>query len=206
MSIQKILELNTSHLAQVSKLHRLAFPESALTALGDSGVYRYYAWQISGPHRTLNIGFFDDDVLVGFCFSGIFNGALSGFLRKNILFLLLQVITHPGFFISPFFRSRIWIAVHTIFRKRLSSTTIVSIQEQSFGILSVAVLPEARGKLIGKKMMEFVETEAKKLGYCKMHLTVNPKNNQAITFYERLGWGRSVASDGSWYGAMTKSI
>jgi len=45
----------------------------------------------------------------------------------------------------------------------------------------------ARGKGIGRKMMDFVESEAKKEGFNKVMLNVN-KENGSIEIYKRLGY------------------
>lgn len=74
--------LTTSDLPHIVRVHRAAFPDSALTKLGSEAVRRYYLWLLIGPHDAVNVGAFDlENVLVGFCFGGKFRGALSGFLQ-----------------------------------------------------------------------------------------------------------------------------
>lgn len=54
-------------------------------------------------------------------------------------------------------------------------------------IHDLAVLPSARGKGIGKKLIEAVTQKAKKLGCCKVTLEVL-ENNPARNLYEREGF------------------
>lgn len=55
-------------------------------------------------------------------------------------------------------------------------------------IESVAVLPEHRGRGIGKALMLKVEEEAKKRGYKYMVLEVREKNMPALSLYRKLGY------------------
>jgi hypothetical protein len=82
-------------LPQVAKIHMATFPESFLSALGDEVVRRYYEWQLMGPHETTALGVFAQDTLQGFCFGGIFRGAMNGFLRTNRFYLIGKILTHP---------------------------------------------------------------------------------------------------------------
>lgn len=78
-----IKKLEFGNLIDVAKVHKRAFPESALSKLGLEATRRYYEWQLLGPHDTYAIGVFENDLLLGFCFGGVFRGALNGFLNKN---------------------------------------------------------------------------------------------------------------------------
>lgn len=54
-------------------------------------------------------------------------------------------------------------------------------------IPKIYVLPEIQGRGIGRKLLEFIEAEARKHGAAKLTLNVN-RNNKAKTFYEHLGF------------------
>ena len=87
--------LTESDLPAVVGVHLEAFPKSALSELGPAGVQRDYRWLLAGPHDCLALGAFSEQRLLGFCFAGVFQGALSGFLRHNLRFLVWRVVTHP---------------------------------------------------------------------------------------------------------------
>lgn len=55
-------------------------------------------------------------------------------------------------------------------------------------IHDVAVLPGHRGKRVGEKMLELVDTIARQRGACKLTLEVLSGNRSAITLYERIGF------------------
>jgi ribosomal protein S18 acetylase RimI-like enzyme len=52
------------------------------------------------------------------------------------------------------------------------------------------VLPESRGKGVGRQLLEAVEVKARKLGCCKLTLEVMDKNHQAIRMYQAAGFKR----------------
>jgi ribosomal protein S18 acetylase RimI-like enzyme len=52
------------------------------------------------------------------------------------------------------------------------------------------VLPESRGKGVGRRLLKAVEVKARKLGCCKLTLEVMDKNHQAIRMYQAAGFKR----------------
>src|SRR6267142_2937709 len=101
-----IREIQAKDLGHVAAVHQLAFPDSALSMLGTEAVRRYYEWQLVGPHEVTAISAYINTELVGFCFGGLFRGAMSGFVRNNQKFLIRRVLTHPWLMTNPIFRDR----------------------------------------------------------------------------------------------------
>ncbi len=211
-----IRPLNQSDLPAVALLHVAAFPNSALTKLGVEAVRRYYEWQLIGPHDVDALGAFHNDRLVGFCFAGIFRGAMSGFLQKNWLFLTGCVLIRPWLILNPIFRERTTLAIRILRRllrqlirrrpKALNQSSFHSSKpSKSYGILSIAVDPAYQGSGIGRMLMECSEAIARERGFSEMDLTVDPQNEKAIRFYERLGWEK-VVNAGRWTGRMRKRL
>src|SRR6266568_445470 len=52
------------------------------------------------------------------------------------------------------------------------------------------VLPEYRGKSVGRRLLEAVEAKARELGCCKLTLEVMDKNYQAVRMYQAAGFER----------------
>jgi GNAT superfamily N-acetyltransferase len=50
------------------------------------------------------------------------------------------------------------------------------------------VLPEHRGKSVGRRLLEAVEAKARELGCCKLTLEVMDKNYRAVRAYEAAGF------------------
>ena len=205
---QSIRTLDLQDLQQVAALHRAAFPHSFLTVLGQEVVRRYYEWQLVGPHDTTALGKFAQDTLQGFCFGGIFHGAMNGFLRTNRYYLIGKILTHPWVIINSEFRRRMLQGWRLkIFRKvDLHPTVKPSPIARYFGILSMGVDPKLQRQGIGKLLMAAAEEEARKKGYGKMGLTVDVNNFSAINFYEKLGWTKILPQEGTFQGAMEKLL
>lgn len=201
-----LTDVKRDDLADIARVHVAAFPKSALTRLGSEAVRRYYLWQLEGPHEHWFRGAWVGDRLVGFCVSGVSRGALGGFLQANRAFLALQLLVRPWLWGSPLVLDRLKVALRSLggIRKRLASQVVRS-SFRSWGILSIAVLPECRGNGTARALMEDAEAEAKRRGFRHMHLTVDVKNERAIRFYEKLGW-KKVLESGEWKGTMTKQL
>lgn len=203
----EIRPLGPGDLDAVARVHVAAFPDSLMTKFGRRVVRRYYLWQMEGPHDAHCIGAFADDRLTGFCFGGRFHGATGGFIRQNAGLMSRELLRRP------------WLAVALVRRlgltralqlghyvgKSVGRPAPVETGRSSFGILSIAVDPGRQGEGIGNELMRVAEREAVTRGHPGMHLTVNPGNEGAIRFYERLGWERSGDAPG-WSGRMVKSL
>jgi ribosomal protein S18 acetylase RimI-like enzyme len=197
--------LEADNLPQVACIHQNAFPKSALGKLGKEAVRRYYEWQLIGPHDAVAKGIFQNGSLTGFCFAGIFHGALAGFIRKNRSYLAWRVLSHPWLINSPLIRDRL----HTAWKALTHRSKIIPIScepAKSFGVLSIAVDPVCQGRGYGKELMMVMEKIALERRFENMHLTVAIDNYQAIDFYEKIGWLKVPGNDGSWHGAMVKKI
>lgn len=198
--------LRVQDLQEVTRIHLAAFPKSALGQLGKESLARYYQWQLQGPHDAVAYGIYQGELLAGFCFGGVFRGALSGFLRKNRNFLIGRVLTHPWLVTTPIFRERLNLAWSVLMRRPTPVVSPTVFPQKSFGILSIAVDPQMQGTGYGKHLMLEIERTAMMRGFADMHLTVSVDNGQAIAFYEKLGWQKLLASDGIWHGSMTKHL
>lgn len=207
----EIRPIENQHLDAVARIHRAAFPESAISRLGIEATRRYYDWQLNGPHECQAIGAFVENELAGFCFGGTFKGALSGYLRANRLFLARKVLMRPWLLSDPLFRGRFVQGIAALRRivrvapAAAANGPATSRQPRSFGILSIAVDPDKQGLGVGKVLMAAAEREAKLRGKEQINLSVSVRNAAAIRFYERGGWVR-VLEDEKWQGRMIKTL
>jgi ribosomal protein S18 acetylase RimI-like enzyme len=208
----------------VIDIHRAAFPDSAITQLGDAVIRRYYAWQFVGPHPApVALGVWHDGRLVGFLFGGRRHRAVVGFVHRYVGAIALGALCHPGA-VRQLAVPKVMAVARLLVRG--TGTPVVgpataappvvdspapdreSVSPEagpSFGVLSVAVSADARGTGAAAMLMAGAEQAAGLDGLTRMHLTVQTENGRAIAFYEKLGWVRKPEPDG-WHGAMTKSI
>ena len=201
-----IQPIGQADLSQVASIHRAAFTDSALTKLGEMAVYRYYEWQLTGPHDLTALGAFVDRQMVGFCFGGSFHGALSGFLEKNKRFLIGRVLTQPWLLMNPIFRDRVQSGIKRLGKSvKPTQPPIQNRPATCFGILSIALHPRYQGLGVGKLLMTQAEEAALRLNYAEMLLTVQPQNKKAVAFYEGLRW-QKIFRNGEWNGEMRKAV
>lgn len=200
--------INLRDLSGVARVHLLAFPESALTLLGAEAVRRYYHWQLAGPHDAVAFCIGEGEEVTGFCFGGVFRGALRGYLEKNRGYLFACVVGRPWIVFNPIVRKQIATAIRSLNNRSSQSirVTKVEISRPTFGVLAIAVHPAAAKKGQGQQLMQCLEDVARKRQFSGMHLTVSPDNLNAVGFYERLGWIRVPTENGSWKGFMKKTL
>ena len=201
-----IRSLEVSDLPSIVLVHCAAFAGSGLTLLGAEAVRRYYLWQLTGPHDALALGAFRNDQLGGFCFGGLFRGAMTGFLRRNRMYLAARLLTRPWLMGNPIVRDRVRQAGLLLgSRPRPTSVAASHATTLSFGILSIAVDPTHRQHGIGRQLMQEMERHARARGFTRMNLSVEPANTGAVRFYERLGWAKVPAGEG-WDGTMIRTL
>jgi ribosomal protein S18 acetylase RimI-like enzyme len=65
--------------------------------------------------------------------------------------------------------------------------------------LGMAILPECRGKGIGRKLLSEISDLAHSFGYAALSLSVDPRNIAALRLYETSGFVKVLVDDGgSW--------
>jgi ribosomal protein S18 acetylase RimI-like enzyme len=65
-------------------------------------------------------------------------------------------------------------------------------------IHDIAVCPEARGRGVGRKLLNAVTNEAKNLGCCKVTLEVRSDNVRAMSLYQNVGFKSSEPETYFW--------
>jgi ribosomal protein S18 acetylase RimI-like enzyme len=207
----QLSELQPADLPRVSEIHVAAFRNSALTVLGAEAVRRYYHWLLTGPHDCVALGASIEADVMGFCFAGVFDGALSGFLSQNRAFLFGRILSRPWLGLNPLIRERVGLGMRIMQRlgRQPAGTPDAAIPdvkaEPQFGVLAIAVHPDSHGLGIGKALMFEAERIARSRSFKEMQLTVQTNNHQAIAFYQSLSWGKYLL-DGTWQGEMRKSL
>lgn len=69
--------------------------------------------------------------------------------------------------------------------------------------LGVVVRADARGLGLGKALVEFLHSEARRRGAAKVRLRVYPDNAIALALYRSLGYEFGGTSEGQWVGLKT---
>ena len=205
------MPIDKSGIGQIVDIHLRAFPESTLSLFGRNRVAKWYEWHLEPPKECYAIGAYDEDSMKGFCLSGFFLNSEIFFFRKNFLFVLWQLITHPQLIITKKTFKRL-LDVILAFIDFLSSRAKMSEKKgrprsEKFGILSIAVDPACQNSGLGHLLVSRVEQLAIEEGIKKINISVQPSNLQAVRFYEKNGWEK-VCYDSSkpWQGYMIKVL
>ena len=203
-----IRTLDESDLPIVNTVHQEAFQDSTLTQLGPDIVQKYYYWNLQNSQLYYFIGAFDKGELTGFCLSGVFRDSETQFFLDNKIALVKRLLLKPWLLFNADVRGKILEGIKKIFKKqKVRQKEIINSQPlEKIGILSIAVSSKYQRMGIGNELMKHVEKFAIEQGFSYMHLTVHKDNHKAITFYERCGWGKEIAENGDWQGAMRKSL
>ena len=199
MTIENITEtekttirvMTADDLWSVADVHMLAFPESIITKMGKGASERYYKWQLEGPHSLYPIVALRSGEIVGFCFGGVSRGSMRGYLKKYGFYLFIQILFNPTLFLRRKFFRKMATALRSLFGgswARSQGEVQSSQKRNSFGILAICVIPSVKGSGVAREIMEESESEARKRGFSRMHLTVASDNGRAIRFYEKLGY------------------
>lgn len=194
-------------IAAIKNIHIAAFPNRALSFLGEGAVSSYYDILLKHPRFCLRIGAFDGTRLVGYLVGGDMKGITRTFVRKNLHRLALHVFTHPWLLTKPIVRDRINMTLKMLRDKKphpAPSVPKIGRIPKTFSILVIAVDPFSQCKGIGKKLMLCAEQVAEKNGYDRLMLSVDADNTNAIGFYEHLNWKRYHPE--RWSGGMVKPL
>lgn len=176
--------------------------------LGKQAIQRYYEGILSDHPGSFHCKLEEDGRIVGFCFGGVFGpgGAVATLLHRHKYFLARQVMKRPWLIVSnPLFRNRLQRGIRTVLRLPLANIASASRPAPIFRVLAIATHPDVQGQGFGKLLMNEAEKIAISCGQSEIGLTVDPKNNRAVMFYERLGWQRIESKDG-WTGGMWKPL
>ncbi|HEY7785243.1 MAG TPA: GNAT family N-acetyltransferase [Pyrinomonadaceae bacterium] len=198
--------LRKNDLDAMTAIHLAASPKSPISLLGSGAVKRFFEWQMIGPHSASAYGAFIGEMCVGFCFGGIFRGAMSGFVSHNRLYLIGKLLARPWLLSNQSLREHLRLARSEMqIESQTESPPINPSRPQTFGILALAVSQPFQRQGIGRLLMQHIEEIAHKHSFHEMQLTVDPDDERAITICQRLGWEKVVAQ-GEWRGEMKKAL
>ena len=203
--------LTPADLSGVARIHEKAFPESLLTLFGIETIVKYYNWQMIPPNVCEAIGVFAGDDLVGFCFAGAFRNAEVYFINENFFYFLGKLLSHPSLLLKKQVYLRVFNTLNNfkdhILKGNWKRSKSEQVKSDRFGILSIAVDPDAQGSGVGKMLMTEMERIARELGHRQIRLNVHPENQNAVIFYEKMGWEKvNYEPELPWQGYMEKQL
>jgi len=182
-----IRSMKETDITFISNIHRVCFPLSRSTKLGNPFLLKMYTWYLQFQPKLSFVAIIDDKVV------GFVTGTLGwGGARRRFKFTFWQIILgllhHP----SLLFTSEIYEAWFNFlrglvpFQKNLSQTLNPSIIKVTLD--SIAVHPDGRGLKLGEKLIQVFEQAAEVQGAAYVALGVEKNNYSARHLYEKCGW------------------
>jgi ribosomal protein S18 acetylase RimI-like enzyme len=162
----RIIPLSYRHIDAVARLHREAIPAAFTSFLGESFLKIFYRTLIESRYCFGFSAVDENDNVLGYITGA---SRLSGFSRD---FLMRNFLTVP-FLILPKVLS--WKIVKSIFQSLFMSRQDRKKDLPEAEIVSVAVVPQARGMGIGKRLMNVALDEFVRHGVQQVKVMVGDK-------------------------------
>jgi ribosomal protein S18 acetylase RimI-like enzyme len=187
--------MSREHIEAVVSLHQTCFPDTRSSLLGPMFLRAMYDWFLT--HRSgLSIVFVDNGKVVGFL-TGVTGGYGRRMFHDTWPVIACCLVMRPGLWLRPntFKLWRSYLLGVVPRRRALNKTPSTAAPVVTASVASIAVLPEARGKGIGRALLADFEGRARKLGARKLQLTVEAANVDAQQVYEKTGWQRLATGE-----------
>ena len=86
----------------------------------------------------------------------------------------------------------VWVAESD---KKIVGGLILMFEEHCASIANIAVHPDFQGNGLGRGLVEFAESEAKRKGYAEIRLTTHALLTENVSLYLHLGWSEIDRDD-----------
>lgn len=170
----------TSESEILTKIHIIAFKDFFLTTLGKSFLNVYYFSSLNSTESISICAVNENDQIIGFSLGCIqAKGYHKRLVFQNFLQFLFQGIrilfSKPG---------ALWRLAQNIEKNKIYH------DEGNYAeLLSIAVIPDAKGAGVGKEMIAKFEAKAKSRGCTNVALTTDYYNNEdVLAFYKNSGY------------------
>jgi ribosomal protein S18 acetylase RimI-like enzyme len=70
----------------------------------------------------------------------------------------------------------------------IAGAIVLAVTEEGFLLQNVAVAPTHHGKGLGRTLLEFAETEARREGFDSIHLYTHEKMTENLALYAKIGY------------------
>jgi GNAT superfamily N-acetyltransferase len=211
LATSKIIDLKN-----IATCHRLAFPDSYASKLGEKYCMKMFEWYIDSNNGLLFHLLNEKGICIGYCGSIINDGKLDAGSSSSIMqYSYRQGI--KSLCIRPWliFHSEV-IANYKLIQKNIfvklglkkHARTPVSKEKMSsnphMGLVVIGVRAKMQGKGIGGHLLKELEKRTNDFGIKKMKLTVEEYNKTALKAYIKNGWEISSSSSGKIF--MSKAL
>ena len=174
----KIKELNYKDSNQIAKLHLESFPGFFLSKLGHGFLVVFYKSIIKNSN-SINLGVFENNILVGFAIGSVKRESFYKTLLKENFFqlsfsLLKPIIVNPSNIIK-------------LLKSFKSSNNKINIKDSAI-LLSICVNPNSHIKGVGTVLVKEFEKEIFQYSNTLVLTTDSLSNDKVNSFYIRNGY------------------
>jgi ribosomal protein S18 acetylase RimI-like enzyme len=172
-------------LDELVRLHELVFEVYIGVRLGKFYIRSMFEWYISENEKySICLSAKSDHRIVGYVI-----GAPLGYSKNLSLRLLLPALYGAVKNPSLMFSSKTVSQIYTRLASMLNREPLANeLPTPIISLVGLGVVPEARGKGVGKLLVNSFHELASQQNYQSIRLSVYKENNDAIRFYQGLGW------------------
>ncbi|MBQ2863429.1 MAG: GNAT family N-acetyltransferase [Clostridia bacterium] len=175
-----------SDMLEISEVHRICFPDSFSTKLGNKLLSKYYfEFYLENP-SLFYVCENENGKICGFVMGYILGrtNAISSFMKKNRVNMAFKV-----FLQLLLLDKLVWKKVANLFKKKKASSSEPATDKDGQGdLLSICVTDEMKGSGAASALVEKYEEAVKDLGCGKCYLTCETSNPRGLAFYKKLGY------------------
>lgn len=201
ITIRPITALDAKSVAQA---HCSIFPGYFLTRIGPKALECFYREFAENPEAFCLVA--DDRSEIVGLVAGVLNSPrfYRSFYQKNFgnlfLWVTASVMRDPSLVSELLKRAaHFFFAIRSRLKIRGENHEFSKISSVPYRLLSIGIMPSARGKGIGEQLVESLALKFAQCGCKKMGLSVFKNNKRAIAFYEKTGWEREFCTESSIY-------
>lgn len=191
----RIAPAEAEHFAGMAEAHLAAFPGEFLTLLGPAFLRAFYGYFSRRPDGISLVALDEAGRLIGLVTGGA-PALRSKFLRRHLARFLATA------FVKSFVHDRVRrrMAEHFVGGLKAIGRKLRLVPPSAApappddppgtwsNLLSICTAPEARGRGVGKALLEAYRAESARRGYKTMRLSVHNDNPSAIALYQKCGW------------------
>ena len=173
----------------MARCHLEAFPGTFMTLMGERWLEALYGFYLDQSRGVCIVAADEGGNVVGLAVGGD-PGIRDKFLRYALY-------RYPHLIAAGFFRAALvrQVLIGEVTR-RFTGSASVAVASEDFdprhapvgNLLSIGIVPHARGSGIARALLRRFESECATRGYRSLKLSVLRSNSRAIGFYTKLGW------------------
>ncbi len=184
----EVAPIQSYQIAALAQLHLVAFAEYTNAKLGARYAEGLFQFFTARPERIALCASQDESELIGYAIGAPvgYNKEMTSVLWPTVAW---AIATRPMLWFDVRFRTIFKQKLCSILQRRSAvppaSTTLPM---PTMSLVGIAVHPLARGRHVGRRLLERFELEVLCRGYTAMQLSVYPENRAARQLYEQLQW------------------